>query len=324
MRRRSVKHLRSALVVALVGAGLALVGPSATAAPVAIDLCAAPGSATLPGGGTVPIWGFGTPSAPGDCATATASLPGPVLSVNQGDTVTIHLGNALPVGHTVEFEVPGIQFDPGATSAASGASVDISFTASAPGTYIYQSGGDAGRQEAMGLSGALIVRPTTPNQAYGAADSAYDVEQVVVLGAIDPSFNAAPETFDMLTYSATYWTINGQSYPDTPDIVAAPGQRVLLRYVNAGFDNTTMALLGVHENVIAQDAHHVAVPYDADAETIPAGGTEDAIVTMPSYGAPSANGFPLYNRQLHVTNGAQTGTSPTPGTGGGMLLFLHS
>jgi hypothetical protein len=31
----------------------------------------------------------------------------------------------------------------------------------------------------------------------------------------------------------------------------------------------------------------------------------------------------LYNRQLHITNGTQAGTGPTPATGGGMLTFIH-
>ena len=55
--------------------------------------------------------------------------------------------------------------------------------------------------------------------------------------------------------------------------------------MNAGFDNTSMALLGTHERVIARDAHLLNNPFDANAETIPAGGTEDAIVTVPAAGA---------------------------------------
>jgi hypothetical protein len=53
------------------------------------------------------------------------------------------------------------------------------------------------------------------------------------------------------------------------------------------------------------------------------GATEDAIATVPVGAAPTNNGFPLYNRQLHLTNGAQTGQSPTPMSGGGMLTFIH-
>jgi FtsP/CotA-like multicopper oxidase with cupredoxin domain len=175
----------------------------------------------------------------------------------------------------------------------------------------------------MGLAGALIVRSATANQAYDAATTAYDVEAVLVLGAVDPNFNAAPDTFDMHSYHASYWLINGKAYPDTAGIVATAGQRVLLRYVNAGYDNTTMTLLGMHETVLARSGHLLNNPFDANAETMEAGATEDAVATVPAGTPPSSNGYPLYNRQLHVTNGAQTAVSPTPATGGGMLTFIH-
>ncbi len=184
---------------------------------------------------------------------------------------------------------------------------------------------------AMGLYGALIVRPaaeaaaftasscsTTAGAAYG---NAFDQECVLLLSALDPNFNAAPDTFDMNNYLATYWLINGQAYPNTTPITAPAGQRLLLRYVNAGYDNTAMMLLGMHQRVVARDAYPMNNPFLANAETIPAGGTEDALVTIPATAAPTANGFPLFNRNLHVTNGRTTaGTYATPG---GMLTFIR-
>lgn len=311
------KVTRALLAFAMALGGLALTGSFASAAGVTIYLCAVPGTATLTGAVNVPIWGFGIPSTPGDCSTATASLPGPVLSVNEGDTVTINVTNALPGARTLTFEAPGVAFNPGPTDAASGATVTRTFTASAPGSYLYESGGDAGRQAAMGLYGALIVRPLTAGQAYDTASSAYDVEATLVLSELDPNFNAAPDTFNMKQYLATYWLINGKAYPDTAGITAAAGQKILLRYLNAGYDNTAMMLLGMHEHVIAKDAYLLNNAFDADAEIIPAGATEDAIATMPSVTPPSTHGFPLFNRNLHVTNGAPAVD------GGGMLTFIH-
>jgi FtsP/CotA-like multicopper oxidase with cupredoxin domain len=308
----------------LTSAMFTVAGDGAAAATVNVNLCAVAGTKTLPGPVTVPIWGFGVPAVPGNCATATAGLPGPVLSVNQGDVVTITVTNALPAGHTLRFEVPGIAFNPGPTDAAPGASVARTFTANAPGTYLYQSAGDAGRQTAMGLAGALLVRPPAAGQAYGSETTAYDVEAVLVLGALDPSFNAAPDTADLHAYNATYWLVNGQPYVEgSPGITATAGQRVLLRYLNAGYDQTSMALLGMHERVVARSARLLGNPILASAEIIPPGGTEDAIATVPAGAPPSANGFALYNRQLHLTNGSQTTTSPAPATGGGMMIFIH-
>jgi len=316
---RSMRKTRALLIVAVTAAAFTVANSSASAAPVTINLCAKPGTATLTGAVSVPIWGFGL----GSCATATASLPGPQLVVNEGDTVTVNITNALPAGHTLTFEIPGVTFNAGATDVAAGSTGTVSFTASAPGTYLYQAGGGEGRQAAMGLGGALIVNSLTGGQAYDTATTAYDTQATVVLGAVDPNFNAAPDTFDMYSYRATYWLINGKAYPDTAGITATAGQRVLLRYVNAGFDNTSMALLGLHEHVVARDAHLLNNPFDANAETIPAGATEDAIATVPAGAAPSTHGFPLYNRQLRVTNGDQTAPNPVPATGGGMLTFIH-
>ena len=326
MRALAFKKTRALLVLVVVSAGLALTSSAASAAVVSIELCAVPGTATLTGAVTVPIWGFDEPATPGDCSTAVASLPGPVLDVDEGDDVTINVTNVLPAGHTIRFEVPGIDFAAGPADVDVGDTVSRTFTASAAGTYLYQSGGDGGRQAAMGLYGALLVRPATANQAYDSAATAYDVEATLVLSAVDPAFNQAADqnAFNMYQYRATYWLINGEAYPDTaPGITAAAGDQVLLRYLNAGFDNTTMQLLGMHEHVVARDARLLTNPFDANAETIPAGATEDAIATVPDGAAPSANGFALYNRQLHLTNGAQTGPTPTPTTGGGMLTFIH-
>jgi FtsP/CotA-like multicopper oxidase with cupredoxin domain len=327
MRAHAHKKTRALLVLVMASIGIALTSSTAAAVPVSVNLCAKAGSVTLPGEvSPVPIWGFALKGIAADCSDVAAQLPGPVLDVNEGDVVMVNVTNSLPPGsgnvtHTVRFEIPGITFDPGPTAAAVGASVNVTFTASAPGTYQYQSGGDAGRQEAMGLSGALIVRSATANQAYDAVTTAYNVEATLVLSAVDPAFNNAPDTFDLHSYRATSWLINGQPYPNA-GITATAGLRVLLRYVNAGFDNTTMALLGMHEQVLARDARLLTNPFLANAETIPAGGTEDAIATVPATAPPSTHGFPLYNRQLHVTSGPQTGTSPTP-TGGGMLTFIH-
>ena len=327
------QNRRTPKIVALLAAGLVLAAvTAATRAPassnraaaiVLKELCATAGTfqplPTTDPGLSIPIWGFGEPTSPGDCTTATASLPGPVISVNEGDVVTLMITNALPGTRTISIEAPGITFNPGPTEAASGATVSLTFTAGAPGTYLYQSSGDAERQTAMGLYGALIVRSNTAGRAYDDVSTAYDSEAPLVLSAVDPAFNADPDNFNMHDYLATYWLINGTSYPDTAPISAPAGSRLLLRYLNAGFDNTTMMVLGMHERVLARDANLLNNPFDADAETIPAGATEDAIATIPAAGA-GPNGFALYNRQLHVTNGTPPNSSYTPG---GMMTFIQ-
>jgi FtsP/CotA-like multicopper oxidase with cupredoxin domain len=261
----------------------------------------------------VTIWGFVPKGTQADCGdvAGTATLPNPVLHVDEGDVVTLNVTNRLP--DRLTLDIPGIDFAAGSDSADPGATVSRTFTASTSGTYLYQSSGDGERQTAMGLYGALTVGSTVAGQAR-------DVDVPLVLSALDPDFNDSldPGGYDMTAYHAQYWLINGRAYPDTQPIAAAAGKKVLLRYLNAGFDNTTMTLLGMDEQVLARDAHVLNNPFAAHAETIPAGATEDALATVPATSTGYTNGFPLYNRQLHLGNGE-------PGTAaGGMMTFIQA
>jgi FtsP/CotA-like multicopper oxidase with cupredoxin domain len=316
MRHKSSRVL---FALALGAAGVVLTGSPASAQPVVIDLCAGAGTLALPDGASAPVWGFAKAAIDGGgaatCAGVAPQVPGPVLDVPAGDTVQVVVHNDL--AQPVSFEAPGQSIAEGATAAAPHSAATFTFTASAPGTYLYESAGNAGRQLAMGLYGALIVRPGTAGRAYDSASTAYDVESVLVLSAVDPAFNADPDHADPYAYTPRYWLINGKAYPQTDPVHAAgPGTRVLLRFVNAGHDNTTMAVLGLHERVIARDAHPLNNPFDATAETVPAGATEDTIATIPASGTK----FALYNRQLHLTNGAPGSPSHTPG---GMMTFIQ-
>jgi FtsP/CotA-like multicopper oxidase with cupredoxin domain len=340
---KSLGFLATLLAVAGFAVAQSAASNQRAQAAVTIDLCAQAGTLhplpTTDNSVSVTIWGFGLASAElgdgtPDCSTLPptgVSLPGPLLSVNKGDAVTLKVKNNLPPGtaevpHALSLEIPGISFDPGAIDASVGQTVTVAFTADDPGTYLYQSGGDAGRQEAMGLYGAFIVRSGTAGQAYDDASTAYDAEAPLVLSAVDSAFNGAPDSYDLHTYNASYWLINGKSYPDTDPIPAPAGsRRLLIRYLNGGYDNTTMTVLGLHEQVLAKDANLLTNPYNADAETIPGGATEDAIAVVPAASSALPNGFPIYNRQLHLTNG-DYGPGPAPAANfldGGMMTFIN-
>ena len=100
----------------------------------------------------------------------------------------------------------------------------------------------------MGLYGALVVRPATAGQAYDDASTAFDDEAVLVLSEIDPALNNAadPAAFDMRKYTAAVLPRStARRYPDTaPDRRRTAGTTVLLRYVNAGTQYHSMAVLG--------------------------------------------------------------------------------
>ena len=131
-----------------------------TPGPVTISLYAMPGTLLLNGGSdSASIWGFTT------SPTGPATLPGPVIDVVAGSVVTITLTNNLPA-QNVSLLIPGMALVPDSVGVAPGNTATYVFTASEPGTYLYQSGVNPQVQALMGLYGAMIVRPTAAGQAY--------------------------------------------------------------------------------------------------------------------------------------------------------------
>lgn len=179
--------------------------------------------------------------------------PGPVLCVNEGDTVTVTLHNNLKRPTSIMFpgqenvQAGGQPAQPvvgtgGALisltdmAAANGGTVTYSFVADHAGTFLYESGTDPDIQVHMGLFGALIVRPTTAAsstdrlRAYdGTADSEFleKNEFMVLLSEIDPYLNQSIENgdadndpatgtkFNMSNFHPRYWLINGRGFPDS-------------------------------------------------------------------------------------------------------------
>lgn len=275
------------------------------------DLWATTGSITLPDGNAVTIWGYA------DSAAGAAQLPGPLLVVNEGDTVTVNLTNLLDEDTALYF--PGFNMIPDLTgAAANGGTATYTFVADAPGTYRYEAGllPNAQHQVAMGLVGVVIVRPSTAGQAYNSSTTAFDDEALVVLSEIDPALNNStdPATFDMRDYAPKYWLINGLAYPHTEPIATAPGNRVLLRYVNVGLEHHTMSLIGLEQALLAEDANLYIYARKVVAETIAPGQTKDVLVTIPA-DTPGGAQLALHNSDMLLHN------NNAPGFGG-MLTFL--
>lgn len=228
-------------------------------------------------GASLLAWGYAN-----DDGSGVMQYPGPTLIVDQGDTVTINLRNELPVPVSIVF--PGQQGvassggSPGLLTAEvpadNGASVvSYTFTATHAGTYQYHSGTQPDLQVEMGLIGAIIVRPATANQAYGHAATAYDHEYLFLLTEMDPAIHDLVEMglmnlVDNTTARPVLWFINGRNAPDTmadafiPWLPTQPynslprmhpGEKILMRVINAGRDLHPFHHHGNNATVIARD-----------------------------------------------------------------------
>ena len=195
-------------------------------------LTAQEGYILMPDLNSMYMWSYGPSS-------GSFQHPGPVLCVNQGDTVTVTLTNSLPYGLTTSMVFPGQEnvmvggfpAEPDlannslTNSVANGGTITYSFVASRPGTFIYESGTDPKTQVTMGLFGALVVRPTLgADYMYNRSDSQFTPteEFMALLSEVDPyqhdawgTSASAGQSFDMNTYRARYWLINGRGFPDS-------------------------------------------------------------------------------------------------------------
>ena len=315
------KSLWGARLKALLAAILLAGSGAAMAANVTVNLCATTGSVALPGAPSpVNVYGY----AVGDCSTVgTVTVPGgPVIDVNVGDVVTVNLVNKLPAASGLLFQ--GQTMIPDTTGAAAlTGSKSYTFTAGSPGTYLYEAAPLPGAeyQVAMGLYGALIVRPTIAGQAYDAAVTAFDTEATLVLSEIDPALGGTtaspgnPAGFDMRKFAPKYFLINGKPYPNTDPIASTAGNKVLLRYVNAGAKHHSMGVLGLRQVFVAKDASTLpTLNHNVAAETLAPGQTGDAIVTVPA-ATTTASRFAVFDASLSLHNSNATGF-------GGMLTFI--
>ncbi|MFN2198799.1 MAG: multicopper oxidase domain-containing protein [Anaerolineales bacterium] len=302
------------MMMGLFGAGFnSSVAYAASCTPtVDLDLYATTGMATLFGSTTVPIWGYSNSNTPG-----SATLPGPILDVNVGDCVGVTLHNVdIPEATSLLFQ--GQAMIPDTTGVTAGNDASYVFSADSAGTFLYEAGliANAQHQVAMGMYGALIIRPLTAGQAYDDPSTAYDSETVMVLSELDLALNSsgAPADFDMRNYLPQYFLINGKAYPGTDPLAGNPGERVLMRYVNAGLQAHAMSTLGLSQTIIAQDGEPYSYSHNVVAETIATGQTLDTLITVPA-SALEGDQFVLYDANMLLHNSTAAGF-------GGMLTSL--
>ncbi|MDH3813928.1 MAG: multicopper oxidase domain-containing protein [Acidobacteriota bacterium] len=296
------------LGVTLMAAALLVLAPVAEAAidgitGTSFEFTAKEGYITTPDGGSIYCWGYsaqGTHSAHND---GRMQYPGPTLILNEGQTYTITLSNELPVPVSLIF--------PGLTVTAASGDVDgditweanaydagteiagtasYTFTADAPGTYLYHSGTNPKVQVEMGLLGVIVVRPATYDEldnriAYNHADTAFGHEYLFLHTEMDPRVHQYYEfgmptgmEWDNSDWWPVYWFFNGRAAPD--DLLgshvawlptqpynliprAHPGDKVLMRVVGGGRESHPFHHHGDHALVIAMDGQLL----DGDAGT---------------------------------------------------------
>jgi VCBS repeat-containing protein len=294
----------------------------------------------MPDTTNITMWGFASCNSTFTSCTS-ASVPGPLMTATEGDTLIVHLKNSLnllsaylePVSIVIPGQKAGlnpVKFQDAdgrwrvksftdETPANNSTVVTYTWTGVKSGTYLYQSGTHPALQIQMGLYGPLQVFPSTPGQAYNDPSTAFNIEKTVLFSEIDPALHTAvaSNTYgtsltSTINYAPKYFLINGEPYSSSvpPLLTGNIGDIVLLRFLNAGLETHVPVMHGLYMELIAEDSNQNPYPKEQYSVILPAGKTLDALITLPGISS-----IPLYDRMLSLTNGT---ASP-----GGMMTFLH-
>lgn len=263
-----------------------------------------------------------------------ATLMAPLLEAYEGDNVYLTLTNIglpgrpdLDDSHTVHWHgFPNqITLYDGVPEASISVPVGRDFVyfykPLNPGTYMYHCHFEPVEHIQMGMVAPLIVRPLLEKEpdklgrkfAYNDESTEFDREYFVFLTEMDSRAHdliSKVQEFDWSEYKPDYWLLNGRSYPGTIDVIqqdypsqpyiglirANSGEKVLLRFINLGFQQHGIQLLNIPLKIVGIDAQQPQGLNGEDLSAlkniiyIGAGQTIDAVFQAPQPGT-----YPLFN-----------------------------
>lgn len=200
-------------------------------------------------------------------------VPGPRIRVTEGDRIRINVTNRLPEATTVHWHgliLPNAMDGPAEITQkpiAPGDTFTYEFTTEQAGTYFYHTHAHVDRQQSLGLYGALIIDPKTPE-----LEPKADVEYVIQL---QEWLQRAGLTYPAMLMEGAlpnYFTINGKAYPSTDTIRMKVGETVKLRFI--GSNNNFVHPMHVHGGpftVVARDGQRLLPQARFDADTVNVG-----------------------------------------------------
>jgi FtsP/CotA-like multicopper oxidase with cupredoxin domain len=194
--------------------------------------------------------------------------PGPTIRVNQGDKVRAIFRNNLAETTSVHFH--GVEFDDffqdgvpfvTETPGIPGEDHTYEFTAVNSGSLMYHSHHNATDQVGRGLLGAFIVDPPEP-------PAPYDREYIWISNDTLGGF-----------------TINGHGFPAVVPVLAAQGERVLIRFMNEGIMMHPWHSHGFSMELVARDGIPLgSAAHRADTFGVNPGERWDAVITADRLG----------------------------------------
>lgn len=215
----------------------------------------------------------------------SGSLPlvgGVTLAANEGDAINITVFNQTQESHDFEVKGSGVA----KVTIPAGGSTFVSLPPLPAGDYIYYD--PSGTNRAVGMAGALVVRPAgqqpgAPGNLWAGGPS-YKKDYTWVLSDMDKVWNAkhAQRAAPTTTYKATYAFINGDfGSHSLKNLVNSPkvnyNDTIAIRIVNPGMISHPIHFHGYHGEVRSVNNVHQTRMLEKDVVDVPAMSTMDLI-----------------------------------------------
>ncbi len=248
------------------------------------------------------------------------TVPSPVIEAIEGDTVRVTLSSKMP--HSIHWHGldvdqandgvpstsgyvarhhggghPGGRMNFGRVNGYANLGSPFTYTFVAPhaGTYMYHCHVDTVLHVEMGMYGTVIIRPAdgSTNRAW-ANGPTFDKEYIWHLHTFDSSWHRSKVSgANTVRHRPDYFMINGRDGFDTltdptTAIEAGPGEKVLIRCTNVGYQLAQVQLGGLPFDVIASDGRPLAETISTTSLVVAPGERYDILLTMPSSGKGSA------------------------------------
>ena len=201
--------------------------------------------------------------------------PGPRIRATEGDRVRVIFTNNLKETTGVHFH--GIDFDdffmdgvPFVTQKPipPGETFTYEFTASPAGTMMYHSHHNATDQVGRGLLAGFIIDPKDDPDPRKAYEKRYGI-------GYDREYSWISND------TLGGFTINGHGFPATVPVLAAVGEKVLIRFMNEGIMMHPWHSHGYKMRIVARDGRPLgSAEFDCDDLGVNPGERWDALITV--------------------------------------------
>ena len=259
------------------------------------------------------------------------TVPSPVIEAIEGQTVEVTLSSMMP--HSIHFHGLDVdQANDGVPSTSGyvaqmpgppgfgrvegypnlGSPFTYTFTAPHAGTYMYHCHVDTVIHFEMGMYGTVIIRPPSGlTDVVWDGGPSFDREYIWHLHTFDSSWH--DETVSSrrtVRHRPDYFMINGKDGANAhldpaTAITGSPGDRILIRSNNMGYQPALIQLGGLPFQVIASDGRPLPAPITTDQQLVAPGERYDLLVQLPSAGRRDAR-IAYYDIRLERTLGTVT------------------